>query len=133
MSTAIDVITRSLREIGVLAQNQSATAFQGQQGLDDLKMMIASWELDGISMGDGSGLTSSATELPYPENHTDAIMYNLAVRSAPKYGRAVKDATGTLAERGYRALQAAYGSLIDMEIDGALRGRRRLSGGDSVY
>jgi hypothetical protein len=133
MSTAIEVINRSLREIGVLAQNESANAFRTQQGLDDLRGMIASWELDGISMGDGTGITSSTTELPYPENHTDAIMYNLAVRSAPKYGRQVKDTTGTLAERGYRALQAAYGSLIDMEIDGALRSRRRTSGGDSIY
>lgn len=133
MSTAMDVITRSLREIGVLAQNQTPTAYQGQQGLADLSAMIAAWELDGISMGDGSNLTSTAVELPYPENHTDAIMYNLAVRSAPKYGRTPKDTTGTLAERGYRALQAAYGSVIDMEVDGALRSRRRTSGGDSVY
>jgi P22 tail accessory factor len=133
MSTAIEVINRSLREIGVLAQNQTATAFQGQQALADLKAMIASWELDGITMGDGSNLTSTTTELPYPENHTDAIMYNLAVRMAPKFGRQLKETTVFLARKGYTALQATYGSLIDMEIDGALKTRRPTSGGDGVY
>ncbi len=128
MTTPIDVITDALREISVLAQNETASAFQGQQGLNDLKKMIANWELDGIGIGDVSTWILT-TDIPLPENHIHPIVYNLAVRECSRYGKTPKQATVALAMNGFRQLEAAYGGLIDMTIDPAIRPRWRLPSG----
>jgi len=120
MTTARDVIKASLREIAVIGSGESLDADMANDGLEKLCRMVASWELDGISMG--APTWALTTTLPFPENHMQAIICNLAVRLAPEYGAtAVLSAeTKGQAAEGYRSLQAVYGDPIDMSIDSAL-------------
>jgi hypothetical protein len=115
MTTPLEVITEALREITVLARNQSPNAQQGVQGLARLNSMVADWELHAISVGSPNWTLSQT--IPLPANHIDALMFNLALRLAPSYGKVPNPVTVEGATRGERALQAAYGDPIDMTID----------------
>lgn len=119
MTTAIEIINDALREISVLAQNQTATNQQAVQALDQLNKLISRWELDGISIGVLN--LDLTTTIPLPDNHIDVLVMNLAVKLCASYGKIPKPTTKEDADGGYTALQAAYGNPIDMTIDAAIR------------
>lgn len=123
MTTALDIIKASLREIGILASSESPESDDAQDALSKLNRMVAAWELDGIAIGAQTWVLTST--IPLPENHIQSLICNLATRLAPDYGAVavLSPVTQKLAADGYRALQAAYGDPIDMSIDSALRRR----------
>ena len=127
MTTALDIIKGALRDISVLAAGESPTAEESQDSLEALNLMIAAWELDGIAIGAQEWALSDVIQLP--ANHILAIRRNLAVRLAPEFGAAVSNITVQEAGDGYRSLQTAYGEPLDMDVDNAIRARRRYPSG----
>lgn len=93
--TAQEVITRSLRLIRVIGQDESPLLTESDDALIVLNSMLDEWALD-------PHLTSSSVSLPaFATLSTSqalrsamysALYYNLAVRLAPEYGVAVATA-----------------------------------------
>ena len=50
MSTARDLIKRSLRIVGVLAEGEAASAAQGADALTALNSMLDSWSIEGLTI-----------------------------------------------------------------------------------
>jgi len=117
MATARDVIIRALRRIGELAAGEIPDATTAQDALAALNRMLASWELRGVRMMPPSYALADVMQLP--DGQLDAIEENLAVKLAPEFGT---DATASLqaeADRGFRALQAAYAVIPPLRADPA--------------
>jgi hypothetical protein len=124
--TANDLIRQALLELGVISVGEGATAEEANDSLIRLNSMLAAWELVGIAIGAQS--LALDTVLPWPENHNDPVMLNLAMKLVPQYGVTVKAETAQGATAGYRALQNAYGRPHDMTVDRALWRRRYPTG-----
>lgn len=123
MATAGDIVNRALRLIGIVGIGRSATAEEMQEGLGELRDMLADWELQGVRLGALVGVDLAiTTTIPLPASHRGALQRNLAVLLAPEYGRTVEPALAMKADEGFRALQAAYLQVPEMRIDPALRG-----------
>lgn len=50
MPTALSIITRSLRKIGVLAEGETAAAADAVDALAELNTMLGSWSIDGLTV-----------------------------------------------------------------------------------
>ena len=122
MATALDVIRRSMRLIGALAEGEVPTAEQAADGITALQAMLGDWETRGVRLGSVVDATlATFTTIPVPGTHLNALAFNLAVTIAPEYGRA--DALTAIipqAERAFDALQAQYASVPIVNIDSAL-------------
>lgn len=122
MATALDVIRRSMRIIGALAEGEVPTAEQAQDGLTSLQAMLGDWETRGVRLGALVDATlATFTTIPVPVTHLNALAFNLAVTIAPEYGRGeMLQAIIPQAERAFDALQAQYASVPLVAIDPAL-------------
>jgi len=122
MATALDVVRRSMRLIGALAEGEVPTAEQAADGITALQAMLGDWETRGVRLGSVVDATlATFTTIPVPVTHLNALAFNLAVTIAPEYGRA--DALTAIipqAERAFDALQAQYASVPIVNIDSAL-------------
>lgn len=106
MAAVLDILTRSLRLIGVLAEGTTPNAGQSTDGIAALDAMLATWEAEGAPLTVRPLVPT--TVLALPAAHTDAAVYGLAVRIAPEYGA---EATGTvqrIADERLRRLSADY-------------------------
>lgn len=121
MATARDIITRSLREIGVVDAIEDVSAEDADASLDVLSDMVAAWELDGVPMALGT-LTLNTT-LSVPDSHLEAIRANLSARLGPVFGKAPAAVIMEQASRGLRALQSAYRRQRLLTVDAAIRPR----------
>lgn len=82
--TNLDIITRALRLIGVLAEASTPKAEQASDALVALDGLLAGWEREGVTP---TPRPLTLAQTPAPANaHLDAIVYGLAVRLAPEYG-----------------------------------------------
>lgn len=86
--TNAELITRSLRLIGVLSEVENASAEQGNQGIEVLNDMLAAWERDEINLGYYAQNDLTA-ETPIPDHAKAAVRYFLAFALAPEYGKTV--------------------------------------------
>ena len=110
MATALDVITRSMRLIGALAEGEVPSAAQAADALVAMQAMLGEWETRGVKLGGAVDLDyATTTTVPVPITHQNALAFGLAVVLAPEYGAAASlKAIGPQAERSFRALQAQY-------------------------
>ncbi len=122
MATALDVIKRSMRIIGALSDGENPTAEQAADGLTALQAMLGEWETRGVRLGSVVDATyATATDIPVPVTHLQALAFNLAVCIAPEYGRG-QDALAAVipqAERAFDALHAQYCAPPRVPIDEA--------------
>lgn len=118
MATVDSVVTRALKEIGVLAAGEVANGDDLTDAIEALNQMLAAWPHDGIKVPVFT--LNSGETLPYPENHTDPIMFNLAVRLSGMFESNLRPATIGFAENGYRNLQNYYVSPPEMDLDDML-------------
>jgi hypothetical protein len=51
MATNLAIITDALRLLGVIAENETPSAEQGQHALDRMTRMLESWVEDGVDLG----------------------------------------------------------------------------------
>lgn len=126
MATARDVITASLRELGIIDGVEEASAEDAAHALTLFNQMIDAWELDGIALG--LGTVTLNTTLALPNSHIEALRANLAARLAPPFGRNPSPLTVEQASRGYRSLQGAYAKRRLLSVDPGLRWRRATFG-----
>ena len=120
MTTARDLITQSLRTLGVLHSGETPSAEEANDGLTSLNQMLNSWLYDGIDM-EFTTLTSLNDTIPYPDDQIGPIRYNLAVTMSPDYGVPVTPAMAALAQQGYLQLKRAYLVVPSLSVDTALR------------
>jgi hypothetical protein len=125
MATALDIIRRSMRLIGALAEDELPTAAQSDDGLAALQAMLGEWETRGLKLGAVVDQPlAAATTIPLPVTHLNAIALNLAVLMAPEYGAAqAMQMVAPQAERAFDALLAAYVRPTAAPIDAALVGQ----------
>lgn len=123
MATALDIINRAARLISVLAEGESLTAQQSEDGLTALNDMVASWEHKGVAIGAPAWALN--TTIPLPNNHLKALAYNLAVEIAPEYEKAVSELVMIGATEGLADLKKDYGMPQTMILDSAVRRYRR--------
>jgi hypothetical protein len=126
MTTARDIITRSLRELGVVDAIETPSAEDADVGLATLNDMLAAWELDAIPLG--LGTVTLNTDLAVPASHNEALRANLTARLAALFGVQAPAMVVEQAARGYRNLQAAYARKRLLSADPALRWRRQTLG-----
>lgn len=103
-----------MRKIGVVAEDEALTADQAAHGTAVLNRMIAGWELQGVQVGWRETEISEVVDLPLSLH--EAVIFCLAERLGPDYTRPAPDAT-----RHFRAIQAAYMIIPDMEVPRIVR------------
>lgn len=125
MATALDIIRRSMRLIGALAEDELPSAAQSDDGLAALQAMLGEWETRGLKLGAVVDLPlAAATTIPLPVTHLNAIALNLAVLMAPEYGAGqAMQMVAPQAERAFDALLAAYVRPSAVPVDAALVGQ----------
>lgn len=130
MATALDVIRRSMRLIGALAEGEVPTAEQAADGLTALQAMLGDWEARGLRLGGAVDTTyGTASTIPVPVTHLQALAFNLAVVIAPEYGRAdALTAVLPQAERAFTALRAQYAKVPVIAADPAVTLQRGILG-----
>ena len=107
MSTNLDIISRALREINVIAENQSASSEQGSQCLVKLNNMLEMWKEVGIDFGWYEQLTTAGTA-PIPDYAELPVVGSLAIICASQYGASVSMETAAVADRGYSMLLSKF-------------------------
>lgn len=119
-TTIADIITGTLRKLGVLDIAEEPEANEAAEALDAFNEMVASWELKGVNTG-VSELTAD-DEFPFVAGHVGGVKALLAVYLAPGYGKSVSAETQMQAMDGWLALQSDYGVLEELTMDGGLQG-----------
>lgn len=101
--TNADLITRSLRLIGVLNEVETASAEQGASALEVLNDLMADWAQEGIDLQyfEQNDLTA---ETPIPDHARAAVRYFLAFALAPEYGRQVSQEMNAAGDKFYSRL-----------------------------
>lgn len=113
MATVLDIITRAMRKIGVVAHDENLTADQSLNGLDTLNMMMHSWQITMPSWSH-SDLALSDTFPLAPMFHEGAV-YQLASRLSPEYGQ-----PGFDPDQWFRQLQSYYFVAPEAQISSML-------------
>jgi hypothetical protein len=114
MILARDTVLRALKKIGVMAEDEEATAYQFAEGLDALNDMLAGLRPFGVDIGHSELLADSP--FPMPREFHDGIVHMLAMRLSATYALPV----GFSADEFLRNMQAAYMKIEEVEMPGAL-------------
>lgn len=102
MTTALDIVTRAMRKIGVTAQDEALQADEVSEAMDALNMMLAAWKLAGV---DTSHTTLTAgDDFPLAAEFEEGTVYLLAEKLSTNYTRPVNFD----ADDWFRKIQAAY-------------------------
>jgi len=89
MSTILQVIDDSLRELNIIAETDTASAEQGKFALRRLNQMMALWKTTkDIDLG-YFDQTSTSSDIPVPDWALLAVTLGLAIAIASKYGATV--------------------------------------------
>ena len=116
--TAIGVILRALRSLGVLHSGESPSADEAADALHTLNDMLNAWRLKGIDLEYLD--TDLYDVIPYPDDHIAAIRYNLAVELAAEYGVQPSQVVVAMAGSTYADLKAHYVQPDTLSVDSAL-------------
>lgn len=106
MATALDVISRSLRLIGVVDAGEAVGGNEAEDAVQSFNDMMSRWEANGIDLG-FTTLVSSASTVTVPDSALNPIIYNLALDIAPEYSRAPSPEVVSAAQKYYSQLQAS--------------------------
>ena len=121
MTTARNLITKSLRLIRVIADEETPTSSQATDGLDVFNDMMHGLKAHGADVGWQS--LSLDDEVPLPPEHIRSVRYLLAVDLAPEYSTQVTPEVAIGAEEGMRTMQSAYRRIGKLRPDEGLENR----------
>lgn len=83
--TAISIINRALRLVGVLDAAEAATGIDAQNALDTMNAMLAEWFRADVGLPEYQ-FAALTTVIATDAADREAIAYTLAARIAPEYG-----------------------------------------------
>lgn len=116
MATALDIVTRALRKINVVAIDEEASADESAEALDAMNAMMHGWK---ARNADTTHTTLAlADDFPLNPEYEEPAIILLADKLAGDYGvsppnqRHVKDA--------WDAIRAAFMTVTELSIDGGL-------------
>lgn len=134
MSTNLDLIARALREINVIAENETPSSEQGSQCLKKLNGMLELWKENGIDFGWYEQTATSGTA-PVPDYAELCVTTNLAIICAPQYGAQVNPITAGVADRTYRTLltKAQREALDNVDMSHLPGGSGKFGDGYNIY
>lgn len=112
MTTALTIVERAFRKIGVKAEDEGLTADQLAHGLDTLNIMMHGWELWGIDINHVD--MASDTVFPLTAKFEEGTVYLLAERLSPDYQ------SGISGDAFLRRIQAAYMVIPEVPMPKAL-------------
>lgn len=115
MATALDIITRALRKIRVLASGESPTSEEADDCLNALNDMLVGWAINGIDLAH-TDLALTDT-LDVPDDHLEAIRMSLAERVAGDFGAQLSPTDMQIADQGRAAIRAYHFSIKTIGID----------------
>lgn len=116
MATKVQtIIDDALREINVIAENQSASPEQLTQGLRKLNQMMEAWKSDSMDVG-WFQVAAASDNAPAPEWTITGITLALAARLAPQYGTSLSGESAALLEYFINIIRRAN---IDGNLDNA--------------
>lgn len=116
--TARQIIAMALTRIGILSEEETATAAQAVQGLAILNDMLQGFPAQGIQYVHAE-LTLD-TVLNVPDDQTRNVMLMLAEELADPYGKAISDRLQAQVIDARQSLQAAYYDVPPAQLDDAL-------------
>lgn len=99
----LDIVTGSLRAIGIIGETQDPSAEQGASAVTALNDLMASLEEDEIDLGWNPKDTTGDTAA-LPLGHVETIKALLAVKLASDYGVDVPAVVALNASSGYKRL-----------------------------
>jgi hypothetical protein len=119
--TAIGIIRRALRSLGVLRTGEEPTARESADALHTMNDMLNAWRLNGIDL---EYLDIELPDIvPYPDDHISAIRYNLALELSAEYGVQPPAVVVSMAGSTYANLKAHYFQVGELSVDAALNPR----------
>lgn len=118
MATVTDLISRALRRVGVIAEDETATSSQSNDALDSLNDLLSSWMDEGIPINNGDlALTDT---FPVDVSERRAVFLNLSIELASDYGRSVDAVTFEHAEDLKKVLMVKYSQIDESSFDDSL-------------
>ena len=113
--TVNTLVAESLREIGVIRQNQTPTAEMVQRAIPKLNEMIIDWENDGIELG-WYEVSLETDVIPIDKRDERLLRYNFAVELAGQYGAPLQESTVSLARITKDRAEKNTVSIIESDI-----------------
>ena len=110
MTTGTKIIKRALSKIQSHSVMSEATPEAIEDSMFELNSMMDELRTRGI-LTKTNILENHGDDLGEPEDCTNAIVYNLAVRRAPDHNRPVSDTLSALAEHGMDFIERNYEEL----------------------
>lgn len=101
--TNVQLISDALRELNVISEIDTPSAEQGSHALRKLNQMLATWEVDGVSLGYYEQ-TSTAATCPIPDWSEQGVTAKLAIQLAPTYGATISQELLDKAETGWATI-----------------------------
>lgn len=120
MATANDVVTDALKVAMIIAPTETPSADMIADGVTRLNRMLHSWALEGVDLN-WSDVAQTDT-LPLADPYLDGVVYSLAVRLCPEYGRPAPQEIAAIAGSKFSHIKTDAFTLDEPEHDiGLLR------------
>ncbi len=113
--TTRSLVEESLREVGIIRENQTVTNTALQRAISKLNEMASDWEADGIELN-WIPVDDGADILPIDETDERALRYNLALELAGSYGAPIPEVVTTVAFATKRRLEKSTTSLVECDV-----------------
>lgn len=131
MTTAIELITDSLRLVNIIDQNDVPTAEMGVSALRSLNDLMRDWEEDGIRLG-WVTVTDQDSVLSLEEKDVRAVKFNFAVELAGEYGLEPPPRVSQIAEDTYSRLAKSSIQYFETDFSGLPIAEPYITGGGNI-
>jgi hypothetical protein len=122
--TKLDFVKQAFEEIGYASYIYDAMPEQLESVRIAMDAMVATWYAKGVSIGypiPSSPDAGSVAELTsVPDSANEAVYCGLAVRIAPRFGKAVSVGTQQAAKQAYDALLIKGAKPLEMQLPNTL-------------
>lgn len=119
--TKRQIVEGAFEEIGLASYDFDLQPQEMESALQRLDAMVATWNGKGIRLGyslpSEPGNSDQDQDLSVPDAAVEALIYNLAIRLAPGYGKTVSPDTKMIAASAYNQLIAQSVKPVEMQIN----------------
>jgi len=105
MTKVSEVVRDALLVMRVIDASGAPDADEARDAVNALNRMMRTWEAEGLALG-WSDVEGVDDDLPAPAEAEEAIVYGLALRLRPIFGRALEPDVIAMAESSLSALRA---------------------------